>query len=165
MFTAQEARNISNKAYKEQIDAELASIVPEIEAAMRKGEYCCWIYETNISWGEYMAVKVREILNEYEIEEILTEYLGAFDSMLQIIDTDDGEKVRVVIFDKYDHSWINGTTEREYGMDKTNFKFIILNSPFNSDIIICDDNELKKILKELIEEMSISIEWWYNSVV
>lgn len=29
-----------------------------------------------------MAVKVREILNEYEIEEILTEYLGAFDSML-----------------------------------------------------------------------------------
>ena len=32
MFTAQEARNISNKAYKEQIDAELASIVPEIEA-------------------------------------------------------------------------------------------------------------------------------------
>lgn len=42
-----------------------------------------------------MAVKVREILNEY---------LGAFDSMLQIIDTDDGEKVRVVIFDKYDHS-------------------------------------------------------------
>lgn len=51
-----------------------------------------------------MAVKVREILNEYEIEEILTEYLGAFDSMLQIIDTDDCEKVRVVIFDKYDHS-------------------------------------------------------------
>ena len=33
------------------------------------------------------------------------------------------------------------------------------------DIIIDDDNELKKILKELIEEMSISIEWWYNSVV
>ena len=30
--------------------------------------------------------------------------------------------------------------------------------PFNSDIIICDDNELKKILKELIEEMSISTE-------
>lgn len=54
--------------------------------------------------GEYMAIKVRETLNEYEIEEILTEYLGAFDSMLQIIDTDDGEKVRVVIFDKYDHS-------------------------------------------------------------
>lgn len=49
MFTAQEVRNISNKAYKEQIDAELASIVPEIEAAMRKGEYSCWIYETNIS--------------------------------------------------------------------------------------------------------------------
>lgn len=54
--------------------------------------------------GEYMVVKVREILDDYEIEEILTEYLGAFDSMLQIIDTDDGEKVRVVIFDKYDHS-------------------------------------------------------------
>lgn len=54
--------------------------------------------------GEYMAVKVREILDDYEIEEILTEYLGAFDSMLQIIDTDDGEKVRVVIFDRYDHS-------------------------------------------------------------
>ncbi|MFQ9785816.1 MAG: hypothetical protein ACLRYF_04215 [Mediterraneibacter faecis] len=51
-----------------------------------------------------MAIKVREILDEYEIEEILTEYLGAFDSMLQIIDTYDGEKVRVVIFDKYDHS-------------------------------------------------------------
>ena len=51
-----------------------------------------------------MAIKVREILNEYEIEEILTEYLGAFDSMLQIIDTDDGEKVRVVIFDKYDQN-------------------------------------------------------------
>ena len=49
MFTAQEARNISNKAYKEQIDAELASIMPEIEAAMRKGEYSCWIDETNIS--------------------------------------------------------------------------------------------------------------------
>lgn len=31
MFTAQETRNISNKAYKEQIDVELASIVPEIE--------------------------------------------------------------------------------------------------------------------------------------
>ena len=46
MFTAQEARNISNK---EQIDAELASIMPEIEAAMRKGEYSCWIDETNIS--------------------------------------------------------------------------------------------------------------------
>jgi hypothetical protein len=30
MFTAQEARNISDEAYKEQIDAELASIVPEI---------------------------------------------------------------------------------------------------------------------------------------
>lgn len=30
--------------------------------------------------------------------------------------------------------------------------------PFNSDIIICDDNELKKILKELIEKMSISTE-------
>lgn len=44
MFTAQEARNISNKAYKEQIDAELVSIMPEIEAAMRKGEYSCWIY-------------------------------------------------------------------------------------------------------------------------
>ena len=53
---------------------------------------------------EYMAIKVRGTLGEYEIEEILTEYLGAFDSMLQIIDTDDGEKVRVVIFDKYDHS-------------------------------------------------------------
>lgn len=49
MFTAQEARNISDEAYKEQIDAELASIVPEIEAAMRKGEYNCLIYETNIS--------------------------------------------------------------------------------------------------------------------
>ena len=23
--------------------------MPEIEAAMRKGEYSCWIYETNIS--------------------------------------------------------------------------------------------------------------------
>lgn len=51
-----------------------------------------------------MAVKVRGTLDEYEIEEILTEYLGAFDSMLQIIDTDDGKKVRVVIFDKYDYS-------------------------------------------------------------
>lgn len=49
MFIAQEARNISDEAYKEQIDAELASIVPEIEATMRKGEYSCWIYETNIS--------------------------------------------------------------------------------------------------------------------
>ena len=46
-----------------------------------------------------MVVKVREILDEYEIEEILTEYLGAFDSMLQIFDTDDSEKVRAVIFD------------------------------------------------------------------
>lgn len=54
-----------------------------------------------------MAVKVREILNEYEIEEILTEYLGAFDSMLQIIDTDDGEKIRAVIFDKYDQNGKN----------------------------------------------------------
>lgn len=53
MITAQEARNISNKAYKEQIDAELVSIVPEIEAAMRKGEYCCWIYETNISFDSF----------------------------------------------------------------------------------------------------------------
>lgn len=30
--------------------------------------------------------------------------------------------------------------------------------PFNSDIIICDDNELKKILKELIEEITLSLE-------
>ena len=43
-------------------------------------------------------------LDEYEIEKILTEYLGAFDSMLQIIDTDDGEKIRAVIFDKYDQN-------------------------------------------------------------
>lgn len=49
MITAQEARNISNEAYRKQIDAELASIMPEIEAAMRKGEYSCWINETNIS--------------------------------------------------------------------------------------------------------------------
>ena len=49
MITAQEARNISNEAYRKQIDVELASIIPEIEAAMRKGEYSCWINETNIS--------------------------------------------------------------------------------------------------------------------
>lgn len=54
--------------------------------------------------GEYMAVKVREILDEYEIEKILTECLGAFDSMLQIFDTDDGEKIRAVIFDRYDQN-------------------------------------------------------------
>lgn len=54
--------------------------------------------------GGYMAVKVRMILDEDKIEKILTEYLGVFDSMLQIFDTDDGEKVRVVIFDRYDHS-------------------------------------------------------------
>ena len=51
-----------------------------------------------------MAVKVRITLDEYEIEEILTEYFDAFDSMLQIIDTDDGEKIRAVIFDKYDQN-------------------------------------------------------------
>lgn len=51
-----------------------------------------------------MAVKVRMILDEDEIEKILTEYLGAFDSMLQIIDTDDDEKIRAVIFDKYDQN-------------------------------------------------------------
>ncbi len=51
-----------------------------------------------------MAVKVRMTLDEYEIEEILTEYFDAFDSMLQIIDTDDGEKIRAVIFDKYDQN-------------------------------------------------------------
>ena len=51
-----------------------------------------------------MAAKVRMILDEYKIEEILAEYLGAFDSMLQIIDTDDGEKIRAVIFDKYDQN-------------------------------------------------------------
>jgi len=28
-----------------------------------------------------MALKVREILNEYEIEEILTEYFSAFDKI------------------------------------------------------------------------------------
>ena len=163
------------------------------------------VNETSVSWGEYMAVKVREILNEYEIEEILTEYLGAFDSMLQIIDTDDGEKVRVVIFDKYDHLWINGTIEREYSMDKTNFKFIRLNSPnkfkdywfktdkisdkelsqkymeqgmvgvagviyckdsgeigiqrifpFNFDVVVVNDPELRSILEELIEELWVS---------
>ena len=152
-----------------------------------------------------MVVKVREILNEYEIEEILTEYLGAFDSMLQIIDTDDGEKVRVVIFDKYDHLWINGTIEREYSMDKTNFKFIRLNSPnkfkdywfktdkisdkelsqkymeqgmvgvagviyckdsgeigiqrifpFNFDVVVVNNPELRSILEELIEELWVS---------
>lgn len=54
--------------------------------------------------GEYMAVKVREILDEYEIEKILTECIGAFDSMLQIFDTDDGEKIRTVIFDRYDQN-------------------------------------------------------------
>lgn len=163
------------------------------------------VNETSVSWGEYMAVKVREILNEYEIEEILTEYLGAFDSMLQIIDTDDGEKVRVVIFDKYDHLWINGTIEREYSMDKTNFKFIRLNSPnkfkdyrfktdkisdkelsqkymeqgmvgvagviyckdsgeigiqrifpFNFDVVVVNNPELRSILEELIEELWVS---------
>ena len=51
-----------------------------------------------------MAVKARMTLDEYEIEKILTEYLGAFDSMLQIFDTDDGEKIRAVIFDKYDQN-------------------------------------------------------------
>lgn len=51
-----------------------------------------------------MAVKVRMTLDEDEIEKILTEYLGAFDSMLQIFDTDDGEKIRAVIFDKYDQN-------------------------------------------------------------
>ena len=49
MITAQEARNISNEAYRKQIDAELASIMPEIEEAMRKGEYSCWINETSVS--------------------------------------------------------------------------------------------------------------------
>lgn len=51
-----------------------------------------------------MAVKVRMTLDEDEIEKILTEYLGAFDSMLQIFDTDDGKKIRAVIFDKYDQN-------------------------------------------------------------
>ena len=51
-----------------------------------------------------MALKVRMTLDEYEIEEILTEYFDAFDSMLQIFDTDDGEKIRAVIFDKYDQN-------------------------------------------------------------
>ena len=51
-----------------------------------------------------MAAKVRMTLDEYEIEEMLTEYLGAFDSMLQIVDTDDGEKIRAVIFDRYDQN-------------------------------------------------------------
>ena len=51
-----------------------------------------------------MVTKARMTLDEYEIEEILTEYLEAFDSMLQIIDTDDGEKIRAVIFDKYDQN-------------------------------------------------------------
>lgn len=51
-----------------------------------------------------MAVKVRMTLDEYEIEEILTEYFDAFDSMLQIFDTDDGEKIRAVIFDRHDQN-------------------------------------------------------------
>lgn len=59
MFTAQEARNISNKAYKEQIDAELASIMPEIEAAMRKGEYSCWIDEILVSFIFTIIIKIR----------------------------------------------------------------------------------------------------------
>jgi len=106
-----------------------------------------------------MAVKVREILNEYEIEEILTEYLGAFDSMLQIIDTDDGEKVRVVIFDKYDHSWINGTIEREYSMDKTNFKFIRLNSPnkFKDYWFKTDKTSKNELMNEYIEQGMVGI--------
>lgn len=106
-----------------------------------------------------MALKVREILNEYEIEEILTEYLGAFDSMLQIIDTDDGEKVRVVIFDKYDHSWINGTIEREYSMDKTNFKFIRLNSPnkFKDYWFKTDKTSKNELMNEYIEQGMVGI--------
>lgn len=56
-----------------------------------------------------MAVKVRMTLDEYEIEEILTEYFDAFDSMLQIFDTDDGEKIRAVIFDRHDQ---NGKTDK-----------------------------------------------------
>ena len=49
MITAQEARNKANKAYKSRIDIELASIMPEIESAMRKGEYSCWLNESKIS--------------------------------------------------------------------------------------------------------------------
>lgn len=54
-----------------------------------------------------MAIKVRMTVDEYKIEDILTEYFDAFDSMLQIIDTNDGEKIRVVIFDKYDQNGKN----------------------------------------------------------
>lgn len=74
MITAQEARNISNEAYRKQIDAELVSIMPKIEAAMRKGEYSCWINETNISSATrtYMEELGYEIISSTQYNE--TEY-------------------------------------------------------------------------------------------
>ena len=38
-------------------------------------------------------------------------------------------------------------------MDKTNFIFTRLNSPFNFDVVVANDQELRNILEELIEEM------------
>ena len=74
MITAQEARNISNEAYRKQIDAELVSIMPKIEAAMRKGEYSCWINETNISSATrtYLEELGYEIISSTQYNE--TEY-------------------------------------------------------------------------------------------
>ena len=43
-------------------------------------------------------------------------------------------------------------------MDKTNFIFTRLNSPFNFDVVAVNDPELRSILEELIEEMWDSTE-------
>ena len=74
-----------------------------------------------------MAVKVREILNEYEIEEILTEYLGAFDSMLQIIDTVNGANSSAIIYSIAETAKANNLKPFDY------FEYLLTEIPKHVD--------------------------------
>lgn len=57
MITAQEARTQTNKMHKDLVNAELTMVMSEIEAAMRKGEYSCWVKESQISSRVIMYLK------------------------------------------------------------------------------------------------------------
>ena len=54
-----------------------------------------------------MGTKIRKILNAVEIEEILTDYFKSFDTMLTVSDTNDGTKIKAVIFDRCDEKTVN----------------------------------------------------------
>ena len=49
--------------------------------------------------GEYMKRNLRKEISAIEIEEILAEHFNAFDVLLKIVDTEDGQMVYAEIVD------------------------------------------------------------------